>query len=262
MSHDLLDWIKRIPGSHLPLGEAPLLGFPPPFPWTELNRELSQIFGREVVLDQGDALVRERAAFFEGLGDDVSIFNISVTGYEGHLSFIMIKEDVGHIMDRLIAEEQSAISRDTDPEFLQAFSHFVAFQINQSLTKIGYDFPFHIMHTSELENEDALCVDVGISIQGIRSVGRLVVWPSFQRALRERFKTGSMNPKIEGDVHVPVHLEIGKVQMTPEEWESVNEGDFIVLDEGGDKVVKMTVGGVPYVRGRLRNGKIKVVEEA
>lgn len=266
------DWIREIPTSLLQLDEIPLLGYPPHFPWEEFAQKLAKTLQiKSLVIKPHDVEWRKSADLFTGIGSHPVPLQFTIPSLEGRLCWVWAERDI-HLMMSLLLAKQSKPIDIIDHEFQKGFVHFLAYEICYALNDIEFDKTLtpHILDQEDLPNVDSLCMDISIEIEGQPFLGRLIVSPEFRRSWKERYAVRNLDvplhPELAEKVQIPVHLEVGRADLTLADWKKMQPGDFVILDfcsldPTADKGrVMMTVNGLPFFRAKLKDGNIKILE--
>lgn len=267
------DWLKQIPTALLQLDEIPLIGFPLPFPWKELSQGMREVFEiPDFNFEPGPFQWRVQEELLSGLGPDVSSLVGTIPSLEGQFYWLMASEDVHRFMSLLLNEEHH--EHDVlDPEFLQGFYYFTAYEVIHLLTKLpfGSSLSPQILKDGSLPNEASLCADLKIHLRGKVLNGRMVVSPALRQSWKEKHAERSLELPLQSSsaekLTISVHVEVGRTSIKPSEWKTVQLGDFVFLDsctikpndEKGGRVT-LTVNGMPFYIGKIKDGNIKILD--
>ena len=262
------DWIKFLPSSLLKLDSAPLLGFPPPFPWTDLAGQLEKTFQvGGITLTASDPQWRSETNLFEGMGSNLIPLHLSIASLPGDVCWVFSNDDIPLLMSLLLTKSPEAI-RNIESDYQQAFYQFIALEVINALGKLNFDKTLapHINKSSELPNKPSLCVDISIALLDKTLMGRLILSPEFRQAWKERYAARKTESALLQQISLTVNLEAGRTSLKMSEWSQVNPGDYIILDScsldpDSDKGrVMMTIDGIPFFRARIKDGSIKILE--
>lgn len=267
------DWLKQIPTALLQLDEIPLIGFPPPFPWEELSKSLGETFQVPDFKIQASPFEwRTEEELLIGLGDHLTPLVCVIPSLEGHLTWLMADEDVHRLMSLLLNDDHHEHDVLED-EFLQGFYYFSAYEVIHALTKLpfGSSLSPQIQQEAALPSQASLCSDINIHLRGKVLSGRLIVSPELRKTWKERHAERSLELPLQSSLAekltIAVHIEAGRTSIKPSEWNAVNLGDLVLLDsctvrpddaKGGR--VTLTVNGMPFFIGKLKDGNIKILD--
>ncbi len=265
-------WLKKLPSALLQLDDIPLLGFPPQFPWDSLAQNLSQLLEiKDLKIFPKEIKWRTAEELYSGLDHTLVAKNISVAPLSGSVCWVMPQEALRIFTAQLI-EKRNPDSEQYDESFQEGLYQFLTVEVLHSLGQINFDnhLSYQLLPEAELPSEPALCLEVQITLSQTTLYGRLLISPEFRQSWKERYANRKLDFPLDDSlinrVTVPVHLDAGQVVLTEEEWEKLQPGDFLVLDscslqaDGKKGRVMLTVNQRPFLRGRVKEGVLKILE--
>lgn len=266
-------WLRQIPVELYRLDDAPLLGFPPLFPWKNFSDELSKSLQiKEVSISSSNLQWRSESDFFQGLGDHLKTLCISVGPLTGSVWWVMSEQSLLHLMNFVLNKESKEGITSTDESFVKAFYSFLAAEAANAFGRVDFDkklFPT-INKEASLPNEACLGLDITITIGKETIYGRLLLSQMFRKSWMQYYtqqqKGMALTSPIADNLSVIVHLEAGKVSLKASEWKQIRPGDFIILDSCSldpdeDKGrVMLVINGSPFFRARIKQGSLKILE--
>jgi flagellar motor switch protein FliN/FliY len=261
-------WIKRVPPALLQRDSKPLVGYPPEFPWEKFSKEIGKVFGaQEISITPAQICEwREAEALFSGIGDRHHVLKFSITPLTGNAFWVIAEDDIALLMSMMVTQQEVPIES-LDQDFKQGFYHFLALEVINTFTAIGFDKGLtpHLESNTGLPNETCLSLDVSITIKQRTLLGRLILSPDLLQSWKERYAQRTINASIAQDVTITVCLEAGRISLKSSEWTKVALGDFITLDSctlksTGEGRIMLTVQGFPCFRGKVKEGNIKILE--
>lgn len=265
-------WLKKIPEALVELDEIPLLGAPPPFPWEALEQQLAETFQlKNLTFTRSEWEWREEARLFNRLGKEPTPLYFTFPGLAGYLCWVMSKDEISRLMSFLLTKKASAIEL-SDPAYQKGFYQFLALELINTIGQLDFDPTLtpQIDPKEELPTEAALCMDISAMAERRKFFGRLILSPELRASLKQKYTPEGqerlLNPALANQVGVTLHLEMGKTTLSAEEWSNVKPGDFLLLDkcswdpEKKKARVFMTIQGIPFFRGRIRKGSVKILE--
>lgn len=269
----LPSWLRQIPGELYNLDEKPLLGFPPKFPWKIFSEALSKSLQiKEVSLTPGDLQWRSEAELFTGLGDHLKTLAIAVSPLSGSLWWTMPEQGVAHLMSLLLNKGSQSPGETIDESFLKAFYQFLAAEAVNAFEKVDFDKKLTpvICKDATSPSEACLCLDVAITFGQETIYGRLLLSQTFRRSWMQRYAQQQQNLALSSPIadalDVIVHLEAGRIDLKPSEWQQIALGDFVILDRCSldpdeDKGrVMLVINGYPFFRAKIKQGSLKILE--
>lgn len=261
-------WIKRIPSALLQKDRVPLLGFPPSFPWEQFSKKLAELFSiSELSIEpSGPVEWRSEETLYTGIGDQLKTLNLTLAPLAGNISWVMPEENLAMMISLLLTSEPQSLET-FDPDFLQGFYRFLSLEAINAFKALEYGkiLDPHILENSDLPKETSLCLDIEMKIKSKSLWGRLIISSEFLENWRRHFAQRNRILPIAQDLEVTVHLEAGHTTLNLSEWKAVKVEDFLILDfcslkSGGEGRIMLTVEGHPLFRGKVKDGKIKILE--
>jgi flagellar motor switch protein FliN/FliY len=256
----------------LQLDETPLFGFSPPFPFEDVAEGLKNLFEIEdLSIRLLESKWREKETLLEGLPKNLMAKNLSIAPIEGTLCFALPKDDLQSMMGQLLRKQLDPLET-FDEEFLQSFEHFLTLETLHTITSSNFDktLSYHIEESVELPDEPAFCQDIEISLPGKTFIARLFIPNGFRQSWKERYSPrkleDSLKSSLASKTDLFVHLQVGRVLLTPSEWKQIRPGDFVILDtcmldpETLKGRVILTLQGKPLFRGKFKEGTLKILE--
>lgn len=264
-------WLRKIPGELISLDEKPLLGFPPPFPWDKFSEELRTACQvKDISISLGGIEWRKAADLLSGLGEPVRGVLLSLVPIPGNLWFAIPEKGLKHISHALAAlppQNDDFI----DPDFLNAYFEFISMEALSAFERCNGDKKLSptISRMDALPTEDCLCIDVEIKCQEKTTEARLLLSQPFRKAWMQRYLLSdklALDSKVADSLDVTIHLEAGKVDLKPSEWQRLEVGDFVLIDSCSlnpdeDKGrVMLVINGTPCFRAKIKQGSLKILE--
>jgi flagellar motor switch protein FliN len=266
------DWVREIKPELKKLDSIPLTGAAPPFPWEDFSSRLAKALDcNDLIIHPGEIAWLSKEHLYEGLGDSPFPLIFTIPSLRGQVCWVMPAQEMDVLAALLLTKETHPLSFH-DPDLSQSFYRFLALETLYHLTQVAYDKSLIPILTNQttLPNEDSLCKDVSISLQGQTIWGRLIISPEFRSSWVEHFalkaEPSQLSTEMAQLIDIVVHLEAGKCQMTLKEWETVQLGDFILLDSCSldstrlDGRVMLTINGKQAFRAKLKDGTLKILE--
>lgn len=265
-----LSWIKRIPGDLISLDEKPLFGSPPPFPLDGFASQIAAVFQLKNVKFQPENWKWLPAdQLYNGFGDNLKITPLHLTPVEGQLWWVMSQADFNRMLTNMVAiDGLNAL----DPEIHDALSTFFTIQVMEAFTKCDFDKKLSLQILNEPTKPASACLSIDITITAGDTTfpSRLLLSPEFRHNWKERYiqdaKKLMLESPLADSLEVVVHLEAGRLNISIEEWDQLQQGDFVVLencslDPNEDKGrVMLVINGTPFFRAKLKQGNLKILE--
>lgn len=262
-------WLRSISTDLLELDALPLFGSPPPFPWEAYGKALSEALRIEnISLSPVDTAWRTEEELLEGLGSDPLILALHISPLAGRAYWMFPREELKELMKVILAPEDEIDL--VSEEWQDDFYTFLTVEAIQAFNKTKYDPTLtpQVASTLELPKTSCLSVDIQIVTSLKTFNGRLVITPEMRAAISQKYAVRKLAypTGISAAVAVQVHLLAGSVTLTPEEWKSVQPGDFVLLDscsltpEENKGRILLSVNNSTLFRGKIKDGNIKILE--
>lgn len=264
-------WLKKIPRSLLQLDSLPPFSHHEEFPLAQFAQEFAKNLElNDLNLSCGPCLARSKESLTEGLGGGLVCLNVALPPFEGILYYLMPKEDILRLLSKILMkrEETTAI---LDPYFEACIAFLSAEALNAfEALSIEEDLHPHLLETRDFPNEEMMTLDITLQLPTHQAVGRLLFSKTLQKALHTRGiqkqEQASFIPPGAEQVEVVLHCEIGALQLSPPEWESVKPGDVLILDRCGFKPnqsegeITLSLKGHRLCKAKVESGQIKILE--
>ena len=266
----ILKTLEKLPGNLIQLDSIPLFGSPPEFPWENLTTELKERFDiSDLGFSHKSADWKTGEKLLSGISDP-ELFSITLSPLDGHLYFAMGTQDFSAIASLLYNGTLDYTNLPEDA--LKGISLFLGTEV-LSIARSWeglHSLSPQIAHVSELPDTEMVGIDIEISLLGHSFWSRLLISPTLQASLKKHFHKkvtlSSMDAAHLENIPVTVGLNIGKVTLSQDEWKELKPGDFLFLDhcscdlKNEKTKVVMTLDDIPLFRGKIKSGKIKILE--
>lgn len=261
-------WIKRVELELFKLDEQPLLESSP-FPLEQFSEHLGHVFEwQDLSITAGVPTWRTSEELYEGIGIELQKLAISFAPLEGTLHWLMSKKDLSLLFSwALNIQDQDVSTLPTDA--LEGFYQFIAIEALQALEKTG-SIPSLAARLSE-ENappeEPSLCLDITLEHAATTLCGRLCLSQAFRRSWMQFCKKNppqNFQSALSQRIEVTLNVEAGRTLLSLKEWEEVNLGDVILIENcafnplENNGPVLLTCDGLPIFQGMLNNNQISL----
>ena len=266
-------WLRKIAAHLQDYDQIPLFGQAPSFNWEEFSSQAESRFGVSgLKFRPAEQQWRTSELLSEGLGSDAIVLPVKVGPLSGSAFWIMPKQSIvkltswminGQIKVRPLSADvlTTGFYRYLGLQLLDIASHF------EPLKKITPVISAH----SQLPETDAFCIDVEIEFGDNTCWGRLAIEPELQKNAAEFFSqtsAPSILSSVASSTELTLGIQVGSIQLNPSDWDRVNEGDFIALDEGGYDARKhqgaayLTIGESTLFQIKIKQNKIQLIDYA
>jgi flagellar motor switch protein FliN len=266
------DWVRTLKPHLKELDAVPLTGTAPPFPWEELSNRLSAAFDNETFsIRPGDIAWRSKETLYEGLEESPKPFQFTLPSLQGNVWWLIPHYQLLKLARTLLIDpdhRSEMLDEGVAGTFTQFLLYEILFQIEQLPTS---EILSPVLNSvSSLPNEDALCLDIMISIDGQQLLSRLAISPELRQSWveyhQQHYERSALQEELAKIVDVTLHIEVAKTELTLQEWSTVELGDCILLDHCSLKhdtlegKVMMTIDQREALRAKLKDGNLKILE--
>jgi flagellar motor switch protein FliN len=275
MTQAPLFWLKQIAGSLEELQEVPLWGFPPAFPFEACAEKIANILqAPELKITVEATQMRTASEIGSGLGAHFLSTTIELSPLSEPVYWLMAQEDVRKLCAAALSEQPNGVSGKgfTSSVFSEGFYRFLILQAASAIDELGAfsDLTVVIGQSRPIPKEEALCFDIGVRLPKLTVWGRLVCPLSFRAAFKEHFHmtASSLASPRAKEIELTVCAEVGRTQLSVEQFKKAKVGDFIVLDhcsydpstQKGTAI--FSLNDSPLLRVRLKGDSVKIVDYA
>lgn len=262
-------WLRSISPDVLSSDKTPLWGFPPPFPWELFSEQIKALLKlQEIHILPENTEWRSKEALLSGQGSDPYILSFNVVPLEGLAFWIMPRESLKELLQLTLGTEIDLTSM--KKEWLEEFYEFLALDAIVAFQHIKYDpslFP-EIKQDPSLPETLFLTIDIRINTPSKQLTSRLALTANLRQSIQKKYTNKSLSypTRLAEALTVTVQIIAGNVSLSRDEWQSVNPGDYVVLDscslspnEDKGRIILM-VNESPLFRGKIIDGNIKILE--
>ena len=263
-------WLKKIEPELLDVLNTPEKNTHFTFPLERFASLFSQTFHlKNVDIALGVTQWRIPDNFLSGLGKSPISFAVQLSPLEGALFWIMSYEDVSKLVSWLRDKENNPFQID-HPDLLKGIYRFI-FLESLRITK-----NLHILSTLSPKVVDGqkfdtigLSFDISLRKNDETLWGRLIVPQPLLASFENHFSI--QRPSIQtlknaSSVNIPLSFSLGTVEISQNELESLNIGDFVVLDKIYYKPKEdrgnftIAIGETPLFQVKYKEGKMKIFD--
>jgi hypothetical protein len=271
-SETSLLWLKKIEPELLEIISAERQNTRFSFPLESFASLFVQTFRlEEVQIALGVTEWRVQENFLNGLGKAPISFAIQLSPLEGAFFWIMSYEDISRLISWLRDTGGNAFHID-HPDLLKGIYRFVileSLRISKHL-RIFEDLSPKILDGQRFDSV-GLCIDVSLKKGEETLWGRVVVPKSFMAAFENHFsiKRSSIDAWVNSpSVNIPLSISLGAIELSKHELQSLQEGDFVLLNTPSYKPKEergnftLLVGEHPLFQIKYKEGKMKIFDFA
>jgi flagellar motor switch protein FliN len=258
-------WVKHLLPQIAELTTIPLVGYPPPFPWKDLEAELARFFELDQLqLQASVAEWRTEETHHLGLGRNIKVLTGDLGPLSGGWTWAMGEDELNKLISLLLTKKTALAG--LDAHFEEGITQFIALEVINAFTHLNLDKELspRLSDGAPLAGP-AFSLDINVKIAGHSVSGRLLLSQELHHSLQERYAKKSSSEPISTELAqramATIHLEAAKTTLSYAEWAKVSVGDMILLDKFSSRGrVMLTVNGQPLFRGRMKEGTVKLLE--
>lgn len=269
------DWIRKIPRSLL-LSDVKPMGNISSFPWKDFSDKIQKSLELpKLEISQKVPEWIEKNRFLEGFVE-AEVLKLAAPAIPGFLYFIVSRQDLNLFSSHLLFKENKPYLDENDQELLEGFYKFIAleaiFQAGKSGLKAEFLPKIERLESLIDDQESALAIDLLIDTGFHQFTGRLLISPEFHKAFVSKSNPSTeeliASSPIAEATDLTLHLEIGKTSLKENEWNSIETGDFLILDyvslnpAKGEGRVLIKALGRPLYLGELQGNTLKILESS
>lgn len=266
-----LAWIRRIAAELPELNTIPLFGNSPPFNWSHFSSLISSRFGiPQITIRAKDQQWREGSELKKGLGSNLHILPVNVAPL-GTVYWMMPPEDEVKLASWMM-KPTSKIRAPLSEILQEGFCRFFVLEALDAMQGID---PFHDL-TFQLSEEEgpsdrAFCIDIELHLDQKSCWGRLVIPSEFRAAWIQHFShlpSEYFPAEIARQTELYIGVKTGSVLLHQDEWQTIKEGDFVLLDQGSYDAHKGTgscllmLQSTPIFNAKIKHNKIELIDYA
>lgn len=273
MTEAPLFWLQHIENALQEVGEVPLWGSPPPFPWEKCSEQIAALFQLDdlkIYHKQTHFLKAEDLA--SGLGANPIKTPIDLSPLQGSAFWLLASEDVAKFT-QLILAPQNGLKGFASAQFQEGFYRYLLLNILEQIDQLGAfdDLSVKIGSSSSTPQEGSLCIDVAISHSKMTLWGRLVCPHTFHQAFKRHFSQRPLSlisSPAAKTIDLSLKMQIGQSSLSYAQWKTIETGDVIILDrcaydpQSHKGTVTIVLEQAPLFRARLKENHLKIVEYA
>jgi flagellar motor switch protein FliN len=263
-------WLKQIHEDLLESKTIPLWGSAPDFPWESFEASLKKLL--EVDDFKVSLLPTESSEgdLLEPFGMNPKKLSFQLSPLTEKLTWVLSSESVAEISSLMLNKGEGI--GEFNPEFQEGYYQFLLLRVCKEIEELGIYPSLHIQWSSEEPiQEGSFFIDVSIALYGKSFTGRLIIPPSFQKAFSSHFMQESFDlssAPLTSTIAVPLRLEAGSSQVTQSEWNSIEEGDCLILDrctynpETEKGVLDLTWDKSPLFKVKMKKNSLQILDYA
>lgn len=270
MSEKPLSWLKKVETAVAAAAEIPMWGAAPPFPVAEFGKEIGKALSLgELVTEVGKAEWRAPEDMRAGLGLDPLISGIELTPIETPIAFLIPGEDAEKL-SRWALDPSGKQEGFVSHEMQKGFYRYLLLHLLRIADKMkACEDLTPKLTEAKLPEQTSYAIDIALRKDDETVWARIICPPSFHSEYKMHFASHPPTHHMaESTLPVTLALTAGSVEISQQEWGSIQEGDFLVLDQctyhpkekSGSFLA--TLSEMPLFLMKSKNGAIKILDYA
>ncbi len=264
-------WIKTLTNALEDVKEIPLWGNPPSVDWEKLSHAIQTELGLtdlQISFHKMDQTKDPLA----GYGKDPHIAPIELTPLLEKAYWIMSRKDVAELTKVALSSKKPTKGL-SDPLFQEGFYLFLLSNAILSLSSLNLfdDLSLTLASHKPLSQEEGFAIDLAITLQGETFRGRIFCPIPFYKTFHDHFASKPFSLESSPLLHtldVELILKIGSVTLSLPEWDKVQQGDLILLEncsfdpEKRKGTLSINLGNTSLFQGSYKDGVAKIHDYA
>lgn len=259
-------WIKRLEDIIEPSIQVPMWKNIPDFPLESFAQALSQ----ELSLPNLDVTWtgsdwKHHGEIMQGFGANPVVCAFEMTPLSHPCFLILSNEEIEKISSWTLSGNEI-----TSSELKSAYFEYLLAKTLKAFDQQSIYSGLHPkISNASIPNEEAYLIDFSINCENDSCNIRLCLPKSFQSSFNVHMSEkpfSLMDQTFTQSMHVSLPIEVGYVALSMDHWKSVNEGDFIILDQctfhpnENKGTMSLYLYDNPLFQLKLKDGKCKLLD--
>lgn len=249
----------------------PNISFSTAFPFEAFTTFLSSKLNiTPFAIELGSMEWKTQDYFFTGLGSSPISISLQATPLNGDAFWIMAYEDLQTFVSWIKDLNEKTFELE-NPELIKGVYRYASLVALDALSQsdLFKELSFKLTQDAKL-SEKGYTIDVALVHNEKRVWGRLILSPTFKDSFmhffsKERLSLSDLTKQFP-HLKIPLSVINGSIELSQEELQSLEEGDFIVIDnayfrpshEKGS--LKVLLQDTPLFQIKLKEGTFKILD--
>jgi len=262
-------FIKRLSHAIEESLPIPMWGNLPQFPWQTLSNLLQSSFelpSLEISAESADW--KEASELLAGLGSD-PIITSAVMAPLAPAVFCAIPSSDVHLLSKHLLDKEGKRSF-SDIDFQKGFFRFFILQFLRLFDHLKvYPGLSPKLSSDSLPQSTSYCLDITCKVEGEQLLGRIICPAEFHNVFTSHMASRPFSlADVDSSMELTLSLQIGHVDISSAEWESISPGDFVILDlcsynpSTQQGTFSLTLGTTPLLIAKRKHQEIKILDYA
>lgn len=271
MKQHSTEWLSLLENRLAKTNQLPALEERFAFPWEEATDLIKQALQLEKLSLSATAISwKEVDQIDEGLGKHPFIVSINMSPLRGEIFWILSQQDVALLSSYLLFKQFNPDEM-TNGVVQKGFYQFILLKILNGIDQISFfkETSFSLNTTDVFPTEKSLCIDVKCELNSKTLKGCLACPESFWKEFKNHYPLYK-NPLMSSDqldsTKIYLRPSLGFTTLSKEEWDSLQVGDFMVLDhclyhyEEKKGSITLNLGDTQLLMARIKPDGIKILD--
>ena len=261
-----LSWIHSVEPQLKEVLDLPEISFIASLSLEDLSAFISSKLALSpLIFEMGEKGWRTKEAFFTGLGSSPVSISLQASPLEGEALWVMGYDDIKTFVSWIKEFEFD------HPEVIRGVYRYAMLVALEGISKqeLFQQFSFKLTKESPFA-EKGYAIDIGLKRENEQIWGRLIFSPTLKESSMKFFSKDHLSisdlAKHLPHVQIPLSVVNGSIDLTQKELQSLQEGDFIILEnayfhpneEKGS--LKVLIQENPLFQVKYKEGRLKILD--
>ncbi len=264
------EWLKLVEKALSKIEQLPLLEENFPFPWAEASQAMGTALQiPDFQLSSTRTAWKNPSDLLQDMGEKPVLAAIEIAPIAGTLFFALSQRDMVELTSQALTSSEHKEGF-ASAKLKEGFYYFLLLQILAALDplEIFKNVSLRLSSASTLPQENGLCIDLQAILPTKSIQGRIICPQTFLSAFKahQPFQKGTLLSS--ENIDISLRCEVGYAELSSEEWEKIQIGDFVILDrcsyypaiEKGS--VTLLLGKTPLLLARMKSEGMKILDFA
>lgn len=261
--------LKAISRELLRLSDKPLFGFPPPFPYKAISKNLGDSLGiQDFKIDESDSGFKEPHEFLSPFSSPCLIQAVK-SSLDGQAFLCVAQEDIKVFMSKVLGVDPNS-SQFYSQEIVDSFFTFLGIETLSQVNSLCFNkmLPFKLSNEKDLPQDPSFCLDIWLEAFQERMLLRLIIPQTMRKSFKSfSLKTFGTQPSKEhlSSLNLTVQVEAGRSQFSLDAIHKLKLNDFLLIDSlyfdpEGEKSCYLSVHDFQLFYAQCENSSLKILE--
>ncbi len=221
-------------------------------------------------IELGESGWKNKDSYFSGLGSSPISVSLQISPLQGDCFWIASYEDLETLVSWISDKNQKTLELQ-NPDLIKGIYRYILLITLEALGETELFKQFSPKLTKEVRpDEVGYAIDIALTHGEKKIWGRLVLSKVFKESFMRHFSKERLSlpdlSKRFPNLSVPIKLINGSFELSKADLSSLEEGDFVVIDNAFYKPssrtgsLKMLLNETPLFQVKLKEGKFKILD--